>query len=95
MGSSHFPNGTACGERERQWNIARDFLGTFRHERSVSVPKFPVLFPLYFGRCRAKCPDLFEKSGAGGGNRTRDIQLGKLFDVNLFLLSFQLLVNLL
>jgi hypothetical protein len=70
--------GTACSEHERQWNIARDFLGTFRRELSVLVPKFPVLFPLPVNLCGAKCPDLFEKAGAGGGNRTRDIQLGKL-----------------
>jgi hypothetical protein len=31
--------------------------------------------------------------GAGGGNRTRDIQLGKVLDVSLFLFSFHLLVN--
>jgi hypothetical protein len=59
-------------------NIARNFLGTFRRERSVFVPKFPVLFALSFGGRRAKCPDRFEKSGAGDRDRTDDIQLGKL-----------------
>jgi hypothetical protein len=32
----------------------------------------------FLWRCRAKCPDGFGKSGAGDGNRTHDIQLGKL-----------------
>jgi hypothetical protein len=40
-----FQTGTACNERERQWNIARDFLGTFRRQLSVLLPKLPVLFP--------------------------------------------------
>ena len=61
-----------------QWSTARDFLETFRRELSVLVPQFPALFPLPFGECRAKYLNVFEKSGAGGGNRTRDIQLGKL-----------------
>jgi hypothetical protein len=39
----------ACSEREHQSNIARDFLGTFRRELSVLVPKFPVLFRVSFG----------------------------------------------
>ena len=41
--------------------------------------KFPrsVHF-MRFSMCDAKCLDLLGKAGAGGGNRTRDIQLGKL-----------------
>jgi hypothetical protein len=31
--------------------------------------------------------------GAGEGNRTLDIQLGKVFDVSLFLLLFRLLMH--
>jgi hypothetical protein len=64
--------------QEHQTNIARDFLGTFCRQCSVLLPKFPVLFPLPVWRHDAKFRYLFEKSGAGEGNRTLDIQLGKL-----------------
>jgi hypothetical protein len=68
----------ACAIRERQRNMARDFLAPFRRDPSVSLPKFPVRFPSSAQRRDAKRFGLLEKSGAGGGNRTRDIQLGKL-----------------
>ena len=75
---SHCSRRSAYASRERQWNVARDFLGTFRRDPSVLLPRFPVLFPLSFQQRGAKCSDLFEKTGAGEGNRTLDIQLGKL-----------------
>ena len=43
-----------------------------------SLPKFPVPFPFTARRGVANCYQTLEKSGAGDGNRTHDIQLGKL-----------------
>jgi hypothetical protein len=73
------PNGTPRpGLGEHRSNIARDFLGTFCSQPSLLLPKCPLLFP-FSARCAdANCYQTLEKSGAGDGNRTHDIQLGKL-----------------
>jgi hypothetical protein len=55
-----------------------DFLATFHDETSVFFPKFPVSFARRLAASMVRCWEMLEKSGAGDGNRTHDIQLGKL-----------------
>ena len=63
-------------------NVSGTQLGTFSGLFVVTRPfcsrDFPFCSPLSFEQRGAKCSDLFEKTGAGEGNRTLDIQLGKL-----------------